>query len=186
MVSNNVWFKNVYTARDDEFLAAVSTWFDYNINYDITINVTHKGASTVYTQSGSAQAGYHTIKLNKYIPLEKGDVFSVTFRFKNLYWFAIYRGSLSFRNFSQPGLSFSSWNGKTWVDLYDYNDIACIKAFTINHVNSTMTVLDIGSPKVSDSFNIAVKVTDPFGNLVNKGNVTFMINNTKYVLNTHA
>ena len=38
--------------------------------------------------------------------------------------------------------------------------------------------MDIVSPKVSDSFNIIAKVKDQFGNLVNSGNVTFIINNT--------
>ena len=185
MVKNTIWFKNIYTAKDDEFLAAVSTWFDYDMTFDMTINVTHNGKSSVYSQTSFTKAGYHTIKLNKYIPLQKGDTFSITFKFKGIYWFAAYDDSLGLRNFSTPGISYSSWNGVDWRDLYDYNDVASSSSFSsICAVNSTLTILNFDSPKVSDSFNVAVRVTDQFGNLVNNGNVTFMFNNTRYVLNT--
>ena len=174
--TNNIWFKNVYTSKKDEFIAGVSTWFDTALNYEIIIDVTHEGKTSTYTQSGHSDEGYYTIKLDKFIPVQTGDIFSITFCFKDYQWVPVSGDSL--RNFSQPGNSYMSQDGKYWLDLHDYKKTGCIKGFTLNTIDSNINILDIGEVKVSDDFNITVNVTDQFNTPVNKGNVTFLINNT--------
>ena len=74
--TGNLTYINEYEAEEDDMIAAVGTYFDdpgveYRIDIEVNDNI-------VYTQSGvSPFYGYHTIKLDKYIPIRKGEVFTV-------------------------------------------------------------------------------------------------------------
>ena len=71
-----VQYKNNYISDDNDLIAAVGTYFEKkDTNYLITIYVNN---GVVYTQKGkSKHAGYNTIKLNKYIEINKDDNFSI-------------------------------------------------------------------------------------------------------------
>ncbi len=104
------YYYNVFTADEDELIAAVGTIFDQSgRNYEFTISI---NGVDVYSQKGVSKfGGYETIKLNKYIQIKKGDVFKV--KFKNTLF---YRHNL--RIHTVNGQSFASKDGKNgmiWV-----------------------------------------------------------------------
>ena len=182
-----VWYKNKFTATDDEYLSAVSTHFEYPTDWTVSVYVNN---ALKHTQSGSSPSSYSTISLGKLISLKKGDSFEIVFNVTN------HRGVTSFpisevvslnHEFYTPGISYFSKNGKTWTDLYDYvhnytshtykSQVACIKAFTIFDKLST-------SIKVNVSFNslntldVMAVVSDSYGNIIKDGEVTFAIDKT--------
>ena len=75
-LSQPITYKNVFNAADDDLLAAVGTYFKTGgENYTVAIYVNDE---VKLVQDGiSPYCGYHTIKLNEYVPIKKGDVFSV-------------------------------------------------------------------------------------------------------------
>ena len=69
-------FMNIYTATDEDLVAAVGTYFK-NADTDYTITVYVNGTE-MYTQSGkNAFAGFNTIKLDQRILIEAGDELAV-------------------------------------------------------------------------------------------------------------
>ncbi len=190
--SDTVWYKNRFNATDDEYLAAVSTYFDKTYNYTASVYV---NGQLKLEQSGISDAGYYTINLNKMVPLKAGDAFEVMFKLScnDEAYFPISEAVSLNRLTYAPGISYVSYNGgENWFDLYDLSwsysthwyssQVACIKAFT--YLNEINTSIDFNID--FDSFNTAkliAKVTDEYGNLLNSGNVIFTINGRNYNLN---
>ena len=178
--SSTVWYKNKFTSTGREYLAAVSTYFEKNTDWTLSVYVNN---ALKLTKSGFSKMGYRTIPLDKLISLKAGDVFEVVFKIT-------VNGSAAFpisesvslnRELYSEGISYLSYDGKKWVDLYDlewkysthtYNSqVACIKAFTVLNKISTTVKID-----VVNSYNpceITATVTDQYGNLVKSGKVTF-------------
>ena len=75
--SNTVWYKNRFTATDNEWLTAVSTYFEKNTAWNLSIYVNDV---LRHVQSGTATLSYSTIELSSFIPLAVGDVFEVEFK----------------------------------------------------------------------------------------------------------
>ncbi len=181
--SGVVWYKNKFTATDNEYLTAVSTYFEKDTNWDLFIYVNN---ALKLKQSGFAIPSYKTIDLNSLIPLKVGDVFEVVFKIsvKKEAGVPISESVSLNTEFYNEGISFISYDGKNWVDFYDlawtypdhsYNSqVACIKAFTVLNKISTNVVLEI-----NDSFNpveITARVFTQYGSLVKSGGVvTFNI-----------
>ena len=65
------YYYNVFTADEDELIAAVGTIFDQSgRNYEFTISL---NGVDVYSQKGVSKfGGYETIKLNKHIQIKRG------------------------------------------------------------------------------------------------------------------
>ena len=159
---------NNFVSAEDDLIAAVGTYFNQS-GMDYTVKVAVNGA-VVYTQSGvSPYGGYHTIKLNNYIPIKKGDKFS------------IYVTSLSL-GVSEPvrvqyegGVSFTNFNG-TLTDLYEtYGKIACIKAYTLKDDTAVGDNKDISVDYGGGEY-FSVKVTAADGHAVVGSSVNFTIN----------
>lgn len=186
--SDTVWYKNKFNATDNEYLAAVSTHFEKNTDWELSIYVNDQ---LKHTQSGNSRPGYYTINLNNFIQLNKGDIFEVIFKIT-------VDGEASFpisekislnKLFYGPNLSYLSYDGINWVDLYDLewaytshtydSQVACIKAFTIlNPVNTTINIT------VDNPYNpslIKAVVLNQYGYPVLFGNVTFNIDGNDYV-----
>ena len=129
LVNGYNYYYNVFTADEDELIAAVGTYFDKTgRNYGFTISV---NGVDVYSQNGISEfGGYSTIKLNKYVQIKKGDVFQITFKNK---------ASLlhDLRIHTQKGTSFVSKDGKTWIDLASIKSVAILKAYTVSDLNIT-------------------------------------------------
>ena len=185
-----LWYQNIFNATDEEYLAAVATYFNEYTEWEVSIYV--NGVFKTST-SGSSNAGYYTINLGNLVHLNKGDEFRVMFKVTAQEHAKIpileerYINKLTFGY----GISYFSRDGENWTDLYkfvfsDFNrrcesQVAAIKAFTIfNTINSTIR-LDI-SNKGLDSVNVTANVYDSYGNPINSGNVTFTVDGVKYTV----
>jgi len=139
------WCANVFTAKSDEILKAVSVWtIDSNSNYEIYIYTNPGSGPTnqfgpVLSKSGTISAvGYHTIPLGSGVQLKAGQKFSVVLRLTTPLYntpIAIERPikGWSSKAKANAGESFVSPDGVVWTDITMYypNTNACIKAFTV-------------------------------------------------------
>ena len=184
----NMWYQNIFTAEDDEYIAAISTYFDGVVDWEAYVYVNDNFKAS---KRGKSTSGYYTINLGDLIPIKKGDSFKVLFKisankFANV---PISEGKNLNKLTYTNGCSFISFDGSYWYDLYDFHyssfddeynsQVACIKVFTIsNKLNSkiTLNVVD----KRSNSINIDATVSDQYGNPLNAGEVNFTIDNHLY------
>lgn len=168
---------NNFVSVEDDLIAAVGTYFNQS-GMDYTIKIAVNGA-VVYTQNGvSPYRGYHTIKLNKYIPIKKGDKFSI-------YVTSLALGiSIPVRMHYEEGVSLTNIDDGSWKDLYqEYGQVACIKAYTLKDDtaiagNKNITV-DYGGGKY-----FSVKVTTADGHVVVGASVKFKINGQSTTVRT--
>ena len=130
--SNATSFKNIFTVQGDEYLAAVSTYFNQECRYNVTIYINGEYKST---KSGKTTfLGYYTIYLDNMLYLNKNDNVTVQF---TLYDYDDEKGSVAVSSigyttnlFLKEGRSYF-WDNVKWVDYYTSNDcVACIKMFT--------------------------------------------------------
>lgn len=135
-LSNTAWFANQFVSNDKEILSAFGIYTYGDSNYTTNIYVNDE---LVYTQEGVIyNSGYHTIKLNQGIGLNKGNVFKIEVKLTTpncLYPIALEVYHEGFVNATaNPNESFVSADGVTWDDLTDLieNANVCIKAYTIN------------------------------------------------------
>lgn len=189
--SNTIWYKNIFTSTEKEYLAGVSTYFEKQTHWDLSVYVNN---NLKLTKSGNANSGYHTIDLGQLIPLNIGDIFEVVFKISvdSQAGFPISE-MLNFNNcLYREGVSYVSFNGNTWMDLYNLNweyqshiyssQVACIKAFTITEKIKTTTTLNISY----DGFNpvdIKVLVLNEWGKPLNTGYVKFNLSGMQYSVN---
>ena len=189
--TSTIWYKNIFTATDEEYLTAVSTYFEKETNYTLSIYVNN---TLKLVQSAFSNPGYWTIDLREPIRLNVGDIFEVVFKImvKGDVGVPISESQSLNNQFYRKNISFISYNGKTWTDLYelewnDYPDhfyksqVACIKAFTIlDKVDATSTwsfnPINV-SGKSFNPVNFTVNVTNQYGRPVNCGKVKFIFTN---------
>ena len=173
------WCANVFTAKSDEVLKAVSFYTtDSNCNYEVYIynNLKSKptvSAGLVFAQSGSiTTAGYHTVPLSSSIQFKTGQKFSVVLKltnpvhenndFKNPIAVEKPIDGYSSKARANAGESFVSPDGKTWTDttsiFYLSNTSVCIKAFTIPR--NVLPVANFSANPNSGYFPLIVQFTD--------------------------
>lgn len=186
-----LWYKNIFEAGGDEFLAAVSTYFNKTTSWTVTINV---NGDSKLSKSGIYDSGYYTIDLGQLLSLKKGDVFEVVFNVTvdGEAGFPISEACFLNQKTYKPGISYASWDGVNWVDLYDlefnYPDywydsqVACIKAFTISNPIETSISLNI-THNNANPVNITATVVDQYGNPLKYGTVIFDLDGFKVTLN---
>ena len=186
--SDKVWYKNVFTASSDEYLAAISTYFEKVCNWTASVLVNGELKDAL---SGTTSPGYYTFDLNKYISLKSGDVFEVIFNVSM-------DGGATFpiseitslekmvlnKLVYVPQTSYMSFDGENWQDLYNLSwsysshyyisQAACIKAFT--YLNPINTLINFIFEYKEDIPYVTAEIKDEFGNLVKYGNVIFNIN----------
>ena len=185
--NKNIWYQNLFNATGHEYLAAVSTYFEKNCQWDLSV---HVNDVLKLTKAGTSDSGYYTIDLGNYVKLNPGDIFKVTFKItSNDASFPISEKIRSNKVLYSDGISFFSSDGKKWIDLCDYStyysghtynsQVACIKAFTfLDEIASSIT-LNI-SDKGYNPIDIVSYVVNQFGNPVTGGNVTFTIDDKEY------
>ena len=186
--NTHVWVKNIFNSTGDDVLAAFSTYFYEATDFEAYIYV-NGYLKTVKT--GTINAGYYTIQLDKFIPLKKGDIFEVCLKLTsaNEVTFAVCENVSITRMTYGKGVSFVSFDGNQWFDLenftYSYGNskfssqVACIKAFTTGMINTNISLGNI-SYGVNMPVEITVNVTDEYGRLVDCGVVTFIIDGKEY------
>ena len=136
--NDTIWYKNRFNATNNELLAGVSTYFKEDSFWNLSVYVNN---ALKLSKSGFSKSGYWTIELGKVIPLEIGDVFEIEFQINhNNASVPICEGTIYVNKFYSENISFISFDGKNWIDLYDYDwnnegenilQVACIKAFTV-------------------------------------------------------
>lgn len=188
-----IWYENIFHATENEVLTAFSTYFNTTTDWTAQIYVNDK---LMLTQDGVAYAGYYTFNLDKFIPLTAGDTFKIVIKISADKYASIPISEKvrSNRILYSKGVSFFSFDGKDWIDLYDYkanmseyghtyeSQVACIKAFTSKDINSNIDLTYPSVIVVNVPFNITATVTDDYGNLINYGNVNFVINSKTYTV----
>ena len=169
--NENISYMNVYEALDDDLIAAVGTYFNRSdVNYKVQIYVNDE---LRLTQEGvSPFIGYHTIKLDEYIPIKKGDIFKAVMTSDAMPGFNLRETRLHY----DKNISFFSYDGQTWIDCYTEDAIACLKVYTV--VDDTKI---INNKDISVDYNggkyFSVKVVTADGHAVGAGaKVTFTIN----------
>ncbi len=189
--SSSVWYKNMFEATDDEYLAAVSTYFEKNTNWTAYIYVNDE---LKLVKEGKSNPGYYTIDLNRLIPLNIGDVFEVVFNIKvdSEAAFPISEATNFNKLIYKPGISYMSYDGENWQDLFELSwtypghyylsQVACIKAFTVLDEIKTTLNLTVEFNNQNPA-NITAKVLDQYGNPLKSGEVTFNVNNDYYSVN---
>jgi C1A family cysteine protease len=178
--NQNVSYMNVFEALDDDLIAGVGTYFDKEgNNYTVEIYVNDE---LKLTQTGvSPYYGYHTIKLNKYIPIKEGDVFKAVITSQT----APTVNLTSVRSHYTQNISYISFDGKSWKDAYDLGYIACLKAYTVADDSKI-----INNKNISVDYNggkyFSVKVVTADGHAVGAGTkVTFTINKKTKTVKTN-
>ena len=136
--SNTVGYRNIFNSSNDELLAGVSTYFEKDSNWDLSVYVNNV---LKLSKSGFSKSGYWTINLGEFIPLMAGDIFEIEFKItcENAS-VPVCDGSNFVNIFYSENISFISFDGENWSDLYKYvwggkyshkSQVACIKAFTV-------------------------------------------------------
>lgn len=187
-----VWYQNIYNATGNEAIAAVSTFFNTTVDYEISIYVNDV---LQLTQNGRHEgSGYYTIPLKEYVPVAVGDIFKIVVKLanpQNGYAAVPISEQLSTtRCYYAPGVSYFSHDGEKWTDLYDFtfsgydhsysSQVACLKAFTVADKQNTTVTLNNLTPKVQEFSEIIATVTDAKGKMAKIGEVIFSINGTNY------
>ena len=188
--ANTVWYKNIFTSTDDEYLAAVSTYFDKDTQWELSVYV-----NDVLKQkkSGSSKPGYYTLPLDEFIHLNAGDNFEVVFKI-NVKGDAGVPISeiISLNNYAyHENISYISYDGKNWKDLFNFvwsypnhvyfSQVACIKAFTILQEIGTNISLSITNINGNDA-EITASVLNQWGYPVDAGNVKFTFDGETYTV----
>jgi C1A family cysteine protease len=194
--SNTVWYKNKFIASDNEYLTAVSTYFEKDTTWDLFIYVNNV---LRHTQSGKSTPSYSTIELNDFIPLSPGDIFEVEFKITvdneasvPISEDIIASGVPINKQLFYENISFISYDGVSWKDLYDLywsysshtyaSQVACIKAFTI--LNPVNTFIELKLENITNNnADIIATVYNEWNNIVKSGNFSFNIHGTTYNVN---
>ena len=187
-----IWYQNIYNATGNEAIAAVSTFFNTTVDYEISVYVNDV---LQLTQNGKHEgSGYYTIQLKEYVPVAVGDIFKIVVKLTNPQkGYAVVPVSeqvSTTRCYYAPGVSYFSHDGEKWTDLYDFtfsgydhsysSQVACLKAFTVADKQNTTVTLNNLTPKVQEFSEIIATVIDANGKLAKIGNVIFNINGTNY------
>ncbi|WP_298499591.1 right-handed parallel beta-helix repeat-containing protein [uncultured Methanobrevibacter sp.] len=140
--ANEIYYKNRFIAKDNEFLSAFSTYFEKPTYFTYAITINGKEAAT--SEKIYSPAGYHTIRLDEYLSLNKSDEFEIIIKLIDAN-IPVCQADELYKLTYPSNVSFFSYNGKDWIDMYDLNSqynfaysgfktntsqVACIKAFT--------------------------------------------------------
>lgn len=153
------WMANVFTANDNNALSAVSFYtLAPSVSYRVYVIPQYTGSLSTDTRqlasSGTmAAAGYHTVKFDSRIALQKGNAFAVEVEFTTsgvgVALEAPYNGYSS-QATASAGQSFISFDGSGWMDTTKaFSSISnvnvCLKAFTTAAVSSSQASSSGGS-----------------------------------------
>ncbi len=125
-VNRSIAYANQFESAGDDLIAAVGTYFnEAGVNYTVEIYVNDE--LKLIQEGLSPFCGYHTITLNEYIPVKKGDIFKAVIT-SNMIPFCYCPWS---RVHYTENASFY-YDGHEWKDLFVSEDIiACLKVYTV-------------------------------------------------------
>ena len=129
-----ITYFNSFESYGDDLIAAVGTYFESEgIEYKIEVEVNDE---SVYNQTGvSPYYGYHTIKLDKYVPIKNGDNFVV----------AVTSNAVPFcansRTHFKAKTSMAAYPDGEMKDLGESNMAASLKVYTIEDSRHNTTLI---------------------------------------------
>ena len=188
--NNTVWIENIFDSTDNELLGAVSTYFRKTTDWEMFVYLNDELA---YNKNGTSLPGYHTIEFDSFVPISAGDIFKIVFKLTcdSGAEFAISEKTSANRISYKPGISFFSFDGVNWTDLYDYtaeteedgghyyySQVVCIKAFTILYELKPSINLSVSNLYNKAEFTAIVH--DQYDNLIRSGEVIFNIGGLDY------
>ena len=174
-VSNE--YKNIYEAFDDDLIAGVGTYFNQSgVEYTVEIYVNDV---LRHTQSGiSPYYGFHTIQLDTFVPVKKGDIFTVKIKSNNG---PVHAQS---RLHYPANTSFYLQDGE-WKDASLESQVCVIKAYTVADDSIIIDNKNISVDYDGGKY-FSVKVTTADGHAVGAGaKVTFTINKKTKTVTTN-
>lgn len=171
-------YRNNFIALDDDLIGAVGTYFDaIDVNYTVEIFVND---DLKLVQSGlSPFRGFHTIKLDTYVPVKKGDEFTVKVKSNAVPMLAYSRQHYI------TGSSQVLING-VWTNITDDGVVCCLKAYTVADDTKIVDNKDISVDYDGGKY-FTVKVVTDDGHAVGAGEtVKFTINGKTTTVKTDS
>ena len=138
--NESAWFSNVFTSISDNPLQAFTIITpSANSNYEVKVYVNNE---LKFDGNGIiVEPGYHTIKLDKYVPLDIGDVFKIVVKLTtpNFYYpIAIETNisGMSSKATAQSGQSYISKDGNNWYGYCSNNPILFVDSYGLYRIAS--------------------------------------------------
>ena len=172
--TNDLYSANIYTATSNQTLEAIG-YYTIDIAYDSTImiyknctnNDPSSGELVLTQQDNQLYAGFHTVKLDEEIYLDKDTTFSVVVRHNKCDQtrYVVLDVTQDFgwsksTSYVTSGQSFIGYNGTTWEDVgTKYGNNCRIKAYTNKAVEVTEITLDKTSASINKGETIALNAT---------------------------
>ena len=158
---------NIFVSAGDDLIAGVGTFFN-DTNADYTVEVYVNDELKCVQNGVSDFIGFHTIKLDSYISVKKGDIFKVVIK-SNVVPYLI-----NSRQHIEDGVSFR-FDGDEWYDFSLNKSAACLKVYTVADdtkiINNNGITVDYDGGKY-----FSVKVGTADGHAVVGASVGFTIN----------
>ena len=170
-------YKNIYEAVDDDLIAGVGTYFNQSgAEYTVEIYVNDV---LRHTQSGiSPYYGYHTIQLDTFVPVKKGDIFTVKIQSNNS------PVHVQSRLHYPANTSFYLKDGE-WKDASLESQVCVIKAYTVVDDSIIIDNKDISVDYDGGKY-FSVNVVTANGIAVSGASVTFNINSKTTTVKTDS
>ena len=173
--SENLTFANQFEVLADDYIAAVGTYFN-NETYDYEIKIYVNNELKLTQKATSPYYGYHTINLERYVPVKKGDTFTVMMTAKYLPYLNF--TSLQYSLKENSSLVYNSKKNE-WRDLFaTENIVLSLRAYTLSASNVIKTA--ISAKDVSTVYNggkyLVATLKDAKGNVLKGEKVTVVLN----------
>lgn len=168
---NTIYYVNKYNMLEDDYLAAVGTYFDQEgVNYEVEIYVNEK---LLHSQKGTSPFhGFTTIKLKNYIPVKEDDLVEVLVKSNAA------PVQIESRQYAQKGVSLYSLDKNYWVDPSGQDQTICLKLYTVDKSS-------IETSNKKSKVGYSVTLYDKYGNTLKDQDVSITINNQKYNVKTN-
>ncbi|MBQ2831997.1 C1 family peptidase [Methanobrevibacter sp.] len=159
-------YRNNFVAVDDDLIGAVGTYFnDTNVEYSIEVYV--NDVLRLVQDGVSPFAGFHTIKFDSYVPIKKGDVFTVKIK-SNSVPFLVNSRQHYVEGSSQVFIE-NEWKNVSYMEeLHGVHFVASVKAYTVADDTKIINNNDIAVDYAGGSY-FSVKVVTDDGHAVGEG-----------------
>ena len=172
---NVIYYANTYNMTENDFLAAVGTWFDRKgVPYQFKVVINDK---LIHQQKGySPYNGYTTIKLTKMLPVKAKDEVQIIFRSNAV------PVETDSRAHYQKDASLYSIDGKNWAYVSKHKATASLKLYTVDRT----TIRPVSTSNVKKTrVGYSATFYDDKGAVLSNEEVKFVVNNKEYTSKTN-